>query len=320
MTAPVIIADLHNHSTASDGEYSSSDLVSQAQKLGIKTIGMTDHDTIVGLDEFVRAGSKTGMQVITGVEVSLRFTRQYFTGSLHLLLYFTEKTLGRTEFRNDITNVLSKGRGLALVTDRVDAINREFGPEGRAPLLKRELTVDEITSLADNVTRRHFFMALSQQHGIEDKKMIDLLIGNSSPAYIPSGIDMGLLTPLLHKYEVVKVLAHPAAGSFPGDSHYKEVLPPVETVEKIMPEFLDPQIIGIDGLEVYYPGHTHEHEDLLLEWCSTYNLIVTGGSDCHDKKARPLGVRGIGVNDLNIFLHKLNRDYSDHRDKIKTRH
>jgi predicted metal-dependent phosphoesterase TrpH len=299
------MADLHNHSTASDGEYAPAELVSRALELGIKTIGLTDHDTIAGLDEFVEAGQMQGMQTVTGVEVSLRFTRSYFTGSLHLLLYFAKAMLDNEEFRNDISNVLAKGRGMALVTDRVHAINREFGPGGKSSLLKRDLTVDEITSLADNVTRRHFFMALKQNHGIEDKKQIDLLIGNSSPAYIPSGIDMEVLTPLLKKYSLVKVLAHPAAGSFPGDSHYKEVLPPVETVEKIMPEFLDQNIIGIDGLEVYYPGHTDQYEQAMLEWCNRDNLICTGGSDCHDKEVRPLGAKGIQEKDLDIFLKKV---------------
>ncbi len=305
MTSTEIVADLHNHSTASDGEYTPAELVSRAQELGIKTIGLTDHDSIAGLDEFVEAGRKKGIQVVTGVEVSLRFTRSYFTGSLHLLLYFSDTLLGNSEFKNDITHILSQGRGIALVTDRVDAINREFGPQGRTPLLKKDISVDEITSLADNVTRRHFFIALSQNHGIEDKKQIDMLIGNSSPAYIPSGIDMGKLTPLFKKYHMVKVLAHPAAGSFPEDSHYKEVLPPVEIVEKIMPEFLDPSIIGIDGLEVYYPGHTDEYEKAMLQWCSRYSLIATGGSDCHDKEIRPLGVKGISLHDLDRLIKKI---------------
>ncbi len=305
MKTHLIMADLHNHSTSSDGEYTPADLVSRAHELGIKTIGLTDHDTISGLDEFIEAGQKQGMQTVTGVEVSLRFTRSYFTGSLHLLLYFSKAMLDNEEFRSDISNVLEKGRGMALVTDRVNAINREFGLGGKSPLLKRDLTVDEITSLADNVTRRHFFMALSKNHGIEDKKQIDLLIGNSSPAYIPSGIDMELLTPLFDKYNLVKVLAHPAAGSFPGDSHYKEVLPPVEIVEKILPEFLDKNIIGIDGLEVYYPGHTDQYEQAMREWCSRDNLICTGGSDCHDKEVRPLGVKGIQEKDFNIFIKKV---------------
>lgn len=70
---------------------------------------------------------------------------------------------------------------------------------------------------------------------------------------------MGLLHPFFQEYPVVRVLAHPAAGPFPGESHYREVLPPMSTVEQLLPEFLDPKTLGIDGIETYYPGHTEEH-------------------------------------------------------------
>ncbi|MCZ7670600.1 MAG: hypothetical protein M5U34_27330 [Chloroflexi bacterium] len=56
---------------------------------------------------------------------------------------------------------------------------------------------------------------------------MNLLIGNDSAAYVPSGIDPAQLTPLLHRYpQLVRVFAHPAAGSYPGESLYNEVLPP----------------------------------------------------------------------------------------------
>ena len=45
---------------------------------------------------------------------------------------------------------------------------------------------------------------------------------------------------------MITVLAHPAAGSFPGEGHYSEVLPPVEIVERLLPRFLD---MGLHGLE-----------------------------------------------------------------------
>ena len=76
------------------------------------------------------------------------------------------------------------------------------------------------------------------------------------------------------------------------------MLPDVSIVEKILPEFID---IGLGGLEVYYPGHTKEHSDLLLEWCREFDLIATGGSDCHDSSTRTLGVTGLDKNDYSIF-------------------
>ncbi|UCD35396.1 MAG: PHP domain-containing protein [Nitrospiraceae bacterium] len=300
-----IIADLHNHSTASDGEYTPGQLVLKARAAGLEAVSLTDHDSIAGLDEAVETGRKAGIEVIPGVEVSLRFRRPYFVGSLHLLLYFSPALLRNESFRKDLTGHIRQGRGLALVRDRVAAINREFGPEGREPLLKRLLTVDEVASHGDNITRRHFFLALSKNHHVTDRSITDRIIGNSSPAYIPSGIDPVTLQPLLGGYPVVKVLAHPAAGSFPGESLYKEVLPTIDIVERILPEFLDSRIVGIDGLEVYYPGHTKQLEETLLGWARHYDLLVTGGSDCHDGSRRPLGASGMTREELDRMKAKI---------------
>jgi len=43
----------------------------------------------------------------------------------------------------------------------------------------------------------------------------------------------------------------------------------------------------------------------MLQWCSRYNLIATGGSDCHDKEIRPLGIKGISHHDLDRLLKKI---------------
>ncbi|MDZ7342049.1 MAG: PHP domain-containing protein [candidate division KSB1 bacterium] len=301
-----IIADLHNHTTASDGEYSPTGLVEKAKELELVAIGVTDHDTIEGVPEAIQAGERLNVQVVPGVEVSLAFRRPYFVGTLHLLLYFSKAFLNDEKFTNWLTEILSQGRGLSLIQARVNAINEEFGPAGHYPLLRRPLEVDELTSYSPNVTRRHFALALSEKHGIQQKEQINQIIGNNSPAYIPSGIDISKITPFLAKYPVFRVLAHPAAGSFPAETQYKEVNPPIEIVEKILPEFLDPRVVGIDGIEVFYPGHTHEHRLLLLQWAETFRLVTTGGSDCHDPIHRPLGIDGLTREELEVVLTKLN--------------
>ncbi len=297
-----IVADLHSHSTASDGEYTPTELVLAAHDLGLKALSLTDHDTIAGLDEAVVAGHRVGVTVIPGVEVSLRFRRPFFVGTLHLLLYFAPSRLEDVAFRKAVREVLGQGRGDTLVRARVEAINVEFGPQGRQPLLTQALTSDEIAAYGNNITRRHFALALGERHGL-NREQVAALIGNDSPAYIPSGIELELLRPFLAQFPAVRILAHPAAGSFPGESHYKEVLPPLEVVERLMPEFLT---LGLDGLEVYYPGHTPEHRALLLEWVKRYGLpLVTGGSDCHDRATRPLGVDGVTQEELNSLLAQM---------------
>ena len=305
MSVHQTIADLHNHSTHSDGEYSPTELVHKARELGLKAVALTDHDTIDGVPETAEAARKAGLIVVPGVEVTLRFRRPFFVGSLHLLLYFSDEILADPVFRQRARDTFGKGRGPALVRARVHEINAQFGPESVHPILKRPLSQEEVAEYSANVTRRHFALALAEKHDIEDKAVINALIGNNSPAYVPSGMDMGDLKPLLDEYPLVRVLAHPAAGSFPGESHYKEVLPPLETVEKLLPEFLDEEILGLDGLEVYYPGHTPEHGTLLTSWAEKHRLLVTGGSDCHDSSVRPLGSAGVTREELDRLLARI---------------
>lgn len=299
------VADLHNHTIASDGEYTPTELVQAAAALGLQAVGVTDHDTLAGLDEALAAGKAAGIRVVPGVEVSLRFRRDYFVGTLHYLLYIPYELLGEAAFRQMAADIFSQGRGSGLVRARVAAINEEFGPGGKTPLLRQNLTAEEVEALADNVTRRHFALALKENHGL-NKEQINQLIGNDSRSYVPSGIDPRQLTPLLSAYpRLVRVFAHPAAGSFPGESLYNEVLPPIETVEILLPEFLDENVLGLDGLEVHYPGHAPQHEALMAEWAQRYGLLVTGGSDCHDRVERPLGVAGVNEAELVALLARL---------------
>ncbi|MFO7752606.1 MAG: PHP domain-containing protein [Desulfobacteraceae bacterium] len=293
-----ITADLHNHTTASDGDLTPTELVSAAKKTNIPVVGITDHDTQEGIQSALAAGKKLGIQVVPGVEISVRFKEDFFTGTLHLLCYFTPEKAGDPGFMKKLNSIIKSGRGEKLVRARAAEINRVFGPTGQTPVLARDLLYEDIERYSSNATRRHFALALNEIHGIKDKEEINRIIGNSSPAYLPSGIELEKTALLLNDRQVLLVLAHPAAGSWPGKGHYSEVLPPVETVEKLLPRFLD---AGVKGIEAYYPGHTRSHTDLLLSWAKKHDLLVTGGSDCHDMTERPFGISGIGAGDWEVF-------------------
>jgi predicted metal-dependent phosphoesterase TrpH len=297
-----IIADLHTHSTASDGDCTPAEVVREACAIGLKAVALTDHDTLAGLGEALEVGRESGIIVICGVEVSLRFKRPVFTGSLHYLLYFKSALLENRDFVDTITGILSQGRGRRLTANRVQSINELFGPAGSIDrILKRPLALEEVEAGGANITRRHFAEALNRGHGL-DREAVNRLISNDSPAYVPSGIEMHLLKPLFNRFPLVRVLAHPAAGSFPPPSLYAEVLPPWETVEKILPEFL---ALGLDGLEVNYPGHTAGHRELLRQAARSHGLLVTGGSDFHDRIKRPLGTGGVNAAELGLVMSRL---------------
>jgi predicted metal-dependent phosphoesterase TrpH len=76
----------------------------------------------------------------------------------------------------------------------------------------------------------------------------------------------------------------------------------MEIVERLFPEFLD---AGLGGVEVEYPGHTMEHRAILRTWAEKHDLVVTGGSDCHDGVERPLGVSGISREMFEVFKSRI---------------
>ncbi len=303
-----IYADMHNHTTASDGDFSPEKLVQKVKSLGIAVVGVTDHDTDSGLERAVLEGKRLGIKVVPGVEVSVRFKEFFFTGTVHLLCYFGVEMLDNHIFRTSLNNTLVEGRGEKLVKARVEEINKFFGPKGetsfvKRPTLKRELTFEDVASYSPKVTRRHFALALSEKHGIKDSDSVNQIIGNDSPAYLPSGVDIESIKRFSKEFDskLFMALAHPAAGSFPGGGHYKEVHPPIEIVERLLPRFLD---VGIKGIEINYPGHVEVHRKILRQWALTHNLLITGGSDCHDEFVRPPGVEGITREMFKILLDK----------------
>lgn len=297
-----MFADLHNHTTASDGEFTSKKLVLAAKKLGIKALGISDHDTLDGLKKASKAAKKHGIKLICGTEVSIQFNKPFFKGTVHLLCYFPKKRLYDKKFIKKFNDILTKPRGEKLIKKRIKKINDFFGPNTKKAILKRKMKYEDIAEFGKNITRRHFALSLKKNLKIKDKKTINYIISNKSPAYIPSGIKLKKIYPFIKKEKLLPVLAHPAAGSFPKKGHYKEVLPPLKTIKKLLPTLLK---AGIKGLEVYYPAHTKKHKKILKSWADKHNLIVTGGSDCHDKKNRPLGKVYIKKKDFELFYKHL---------------
>ena len=63
-------ADLHVHSTFSDGTLTPTEIVKLAKKTELDAFALTDHDTVDGIPEAIEAGNKYGIEVIPGIEIS----------------------------------------------------------------------------------------------------------------------------------------------------------------------------------------------------------------------------------------------------------
>src|SRR4051812_24579280 len=77
-------ADLHVHTTFSDGTYTPAQVVDLARRSGLAAVAITDHDTTAGVGPALAAAAGTGVEVVPGVEI----TAEHRERELHLLAYF----------------------------------------------------------------------------------------------------------------------------------------------------------------------------------------------------------------------------------------
>src|SRR5581483_6711998 len=76
-------ADLHLHTTHSDGTYTPAEVVELARRSGLSAIAITDHDTLSGIPAARAAAVRTTVEVIAGIEI----TSEYQAQELHLLAF-----------------------------------------------------------------------------------------------------------------------------------------------------------------------------------------------------------------------------------------
>jgi len=242
--------DLHLHSTASDGVCTPSEVAHLALERGLRTIALTDHDTLAGVAEAQRAAAGTELEVIAGVEIN----SEGGWGDLHFLGYYVDLENGPLQERLRTTRDARLGRARKMI-ERL----REMG---------MSLEWEEVRALAggDTIARPHVARALLNRGYVRTvQEAFDRFIGNDGPAYVPR---LRLTPPeviqIITEAGGVPVIAHPAHSG-------------AAAVERI-PEFIG---YGLRGVEVYHPNHSTEETDMLLGLCEQHGLLVTGGSDFH---------------------------------------
>ena len=253
------IADLHTHSTASDGQYAPGQLVGLAKDLGLEVLALTDHDTLDGAKEAVLAGEKLGVCVLPGIELS---AKEYHT--FHILGL----------------NVDPAAPALKRLCREMKAGRDERGVRMVAYLKEKgmEVSLDEVKELAggDIVGRPHFAQVLTR-HGY---------VSSSREAF-----DRYLDTEEFHlRVERPKPAARvcvetiKAAGGKVSLAHPYQIGVGDEELEGIIRELAG---YGLDAIECFYPRHTPEQQAFYLSLAEKYRLHVTGGSDFHGERIKP---------------------------------
>lgn len=241
-------ADLHTHTTHSDGALLPDALVKKAKTVGIQIISITDHDTVNGIDEAIKTGKDIGVEVIPGVELSANvdsieihilgyFIDHHNAGLLDYLKMFRDQRLKRAE----------------RIVNRLNKINIP-------------ITLNSVLEQAGigSVGRPHIAATLvNEGHVRSYRQAFSKYLCDGCP-----GFEKKMDCP---PEEILNLIASAGGLSFlahPGRTFDDQLL--VHLIEA-----------GLDGIEVIHPSHSAHLTTFYRGIVSEYYLLESGGSDYH---------------------------------------
>jgi len=241
-------ADLHLHTLFSDGTYTPEELTTESIRAGLSTIAVVDHDTTDGIEPAIEIAKTKNIEVLSGIELSA----EHDGLEIHILGYLIDYK--RKEFQAKL-KFLRKNRieRIYKIVDKLKDIGIKLEAEAVFDIAKQ-----------GTVGRLHVARAMVKTGVVSSIiEAFQKYIGDKSPAYVCnfrfSPLDA---IKLIREVGGIPVLAHPYTLN----------------KDALIPKFID---YGLMGLEVYYPEHTQGMVNFYLGLAQKYNLLVTGGSDCH---------------------------------------
>lgn len=258
------IIDLHLHTTASDGLCDPTVLVDRAWRVGIRTMSVTDHDTVGGLSDVENAAAASGIAFVPGIEI----TAVHEGRDVHVLGYFFDRT--------------DASLGVFLEEQRADRLRRvnvmadklaDMGkPIDREALLA---SCPRGKSLGRPLVARALVKA---GHVADVRQAFEQLIGEGKPAFMPRlGASPAAVVNIINRAGGVASLAHP--GLLKRDD--------------LIPAMVD---AGLTAVEAFHSEHDAAATDHYLALAERHGILVSGGSDYHgDKDHRKAAFGRIGL-------------------------
>jgi len=268
--------DFHIHTTASDGTLSPGEIVELALKKGLSAIAVTDHDSIMNVAETIRIGKECGLEVISGIEISVD-DEEYGFKDIHIIGLFID-------IENKELIDLIKVARRAREKQKIKMVKKiqELG---------YSITFEEVRKRAKGeLGRPHIAYVLMEHHPDEFPTIDDVfnkLLGTEKKAYIERGTKTRLKATIdaIKNAGGIPILAHPAV--------YADI-----DHDFLIQKFAE---FGGQGIETYYPyeifkcqkGRSKDDLQQLQEKYRNkgkeYGLIESGGSDFHGTEIVELG-------------------------------
>ncbi|MEO8635865.1 MAG: PHP domain-containing protein [Gemmatimonadales bacterium] len=236
------------HSTASDGAHPPAEVVERAVAAGLAAISLTDHDSLDGLPEALRAGERLGLRVVPGCEFSV----QVPWGEMHLLGYFLP--LGWDDLDQ------------FLVRTRADRARRGADMVDKLRALGHDLTLQDVMIEAQGgaIGRPHVARALVRK-GIAtgQQDAFDRFIGWGRPGHVGKQ-----LTPFKDVADLVHRGGGVVSAAHLRDRGSRSALTALKAE-------------GLDAVETRHPVHDSDVRGRLNSFAQALGLLTTGGSDWH---------------------------------------
>lgn len=249
--------DLHLHTSASDGHLTPSELVSLAYHSGLRTIAITDHDTVAAIAETAAIAATYGIRLVSGIEVTAVADGR----DVHVLGYFfdpqseslaellVQQRAERVRRAREIASRLAAA-GVIIDVERLagDAAARPGSSIGRPQLAREMVRVGAVASVQD---------------------AFDRWLASDRPAFVPrTGPGPAAVVEAIHAAGGVASLAHP------GVTRRDDLIAPLAGS-------------GLDAIEVYHSDHSAEQQVSYRELAARLGLLMSGGSDFHGEETAP---------------------------------
>lgn len=269
--------DLHVHSTASDGTFSPGMLVKEAKKAGLCAFALTDHDTVDGIPEAVRAAKNSGIEVIPGIEIST----SYKDKEIHIV--------GLCIDYKDRTFIDSLGNELARRLKRNEELIDKFNDFGF------KISMDELTDMFPDsvITRAHFASFMVKKSYVSSiSEAFTKYLGDGMPLYVPrerKSIEEAVS--LIKTAKGAPILAHPLLYRLT-DGELTDLCSKLKEH-------------GLIGIETMYSAYRGFDELRVRKLARKFDLLESGGSDFHGANKPHISL-GSGCNNLRISESYLN--------------
>jgi len=246
------VIDLHSHTTESDGTLTPRELIAAAVAAHLEALAITDHDTFAGYDAAVRLAAAARIELICGIELSVKWRGQ----TVHLLGYFLDGA--PHGFRTWVLQALEARE------ERNRRLEQSLNDHGIA------ITLEEVHRLAGPLAGRPHFAALMIQKGYaaNTQEAFDKYLGEHAPCYVPRDEPAFVeAVGQIARHGGISSLAHPGrtfANRDTFEEHVREM-----------------RGNGLHAIEVWHSDHSDEDSRFYEALAGRYGLRVTGGSDFH---------------------------------------